>query len=147
MTQSLNESNAARFGRACISCSTSEVAPSAHRTRSGITIVELLVAVTVLTVGVGGLLKNSASVAKQMGGGVRQTVAATIAQSRIDSLSSLSCAKLASASVATGTSTKRGVTETWAVTDGKNIKNISVIVNVIGRQIPLRYSTVIPCRD
>ena len=147
MTQSLNEPNAARSGRACIACSTPDVAPSARRTRSGITIVELLVAMTVLTVGVGGLIKNSASVATQMGGGVRQTVAATIAQSRIDSLSSLSCATLANAAVATGTSTKRGVTETWAVTDGKNVKNISVIINVIGRQIPLRYSTVIPCRD
>lgn len=147
MTLSLNESDSARSGCACITCSTPDVAPSAPRTRSGITIVELLVAVTLLTVGIGGLLKNSASVAKQMGGGVRQTVAATIAQSRIDSLSSLACATLAGASVATGTSTKRGVTETWAVTDGKNVKNISVIINVIGRQIPLRYSTVIPCRD
>jgi hypothetical protein len=115
--------------------------------RPGITLVEILIAVTVLTVGVGGLLKNSASVATQMGGGMRQTVAATVAQSRVDSLSSLSCATLANASVATGTSTKRGVTETWAVTDGRNVKNIIVTISVVGRRNPIRYNTVIPCRD
>ena len=39
----------------------------------------ILVAVVMLTVAVGGLLGSSAAVANQMGGGVRQTVAAGVA--------------------------------------------------------------------
>ena len=148
VTQSSSTPDSAPFVDACDVASASEILPSQRRRkRSGITIVELLVAITVLTVGVTGLLTSAASVEKQMGGGVRQTVASTIAQSRIDSLTSLSCATLANASVATGTATKRGVTETWSVTDGKNIKNISVAVKIIGRKNTLNYLTVIPCRD
>ena len=50
-----------------------------RRTRTGVTLVEILVAVVMLTVAVGGLLTSSAAVANQMGGGVRQTVAAGVA--------------------------------------------------------------------
>lgn len=127
--------------------SSNECAPAVRKDRRGLTLVEILIAVTLLTVGVGGILKNSAGIAKGMGGGMRQTVAATVAQSRIDSLTSLSCATLANATVANGTSTKRGVTETWSVVDGRNVKTINVVIKVLGRVKPLNYSTVIPCRD
>ena len=115
--------------------------------RAGITVVEIVVAVMILSVGVGGLLSSSASIATGMGSGARQTVAASIADARIDSLTSLSCATLSNASVASGSRTLRGVTETWSVTDGKNVKNINVTVKIIGRKNNLLYTTVIPCRD
>lgn len=117
------------------------------RARSGVTLVEVIISIIMITVGVMGLLGSAASVSTQMGGGVRQTVAASIAQSRIDSLSSLACAQLAVAGVASGTSTKRGVKETWSVTDGKNVKTIVVQITIPKRTNPLNYSTVIPCRD
>ena len=118
-----------------------------RRSRTGITLVEILIAITMIAIGVVGLLGSAASVETQMGGGVRQTVAASIAQARIDSLSSLSCATLQNAAVASGTSVRRGVTETWAVTDGRNIKTIAVTILVPRRANSLKYSTVIPCRD
>ena len=115
--------------------------------RSGLTLVEILISVVMLTVGVMGLLGSTAAVAKQMGGGVRQTVAATVAQARIDSLTSLSCSKLTLAGVASGTSTTRGVVEKWTVTDGKNVKSIAVEITIPRRTSKLLYTTVIPCRD
>ena len=116
------------------------------RIRDGVTLIEILVAIVMLTVAVGGLLGSSAAVANQMGGGVRQTVAAGVAQARLDSLTSLSCAQLA-AGAATGNSTTRGVRESWAVTDGRNIKTIAVNINIPRRTRTLVYSMVIPCRD
>ena len=120
---------------------------AASRPRRGLTLVEILISVIMLTVGVMGLLGSTAAVAKQMGGGVRQTVAATVAQARIDSLTSLSCASLTLAGVASGTSTSRGIAEKWTVTDGKNVKSIAVEITIPRRATKLLYTTVIPCRD
>ena len=117
------------------------------RRRSGLTLVEILISIVMIAVGVMGLLGSSASVATQMGGGVRQTVAASIAEARIDSLTSLACAQLAVAGVASGTKTTRGIVETWSVTDGRNIKTIAVQIKIPRRTNTLQYSTVIPCRD
>lgn len=122
------------------------VVVKASRPRDGITLVEILVAVVMLTVAVGGLLSSSAAVANQMGGGVRQTVAASVAQARLDSLTSLSCAQLGGGA-ATGKSSTRGVQESWTVTDGRNIKTIAVNIQIPRRTNTLVYSMVIPCRD
>ncbi|GAB1344922.1 type IV pilus modification PilV family protein [Gemmatimonas sp.] len=116
------------------------------RPRDGITLFEILIAIIMLTVAVGGLLGSSASVARQMGGGGSQTLAASLAQARLDSLTSLSCAQLA-AGAASGSTTQRGVQESWTVTDGRNIKTIDVRINVPRRTNQLRYQMVIPCRD
>ncbi len=121
-------------------------APTVARSRDGVSLVEILIAVVMLTVAVGGLLGSSAAVATQMGGGVRQTVAAGVAQARLDSLTSLSCAQLA-AGAATGSSATRGVKESWTVTDGRNIKTIAVNIQIPRRTRTLVYSMVIPCRD
>ncbi|MCO4098764.1 MAG: hypothetical protein HEQ38_05015 [Gemmatimonas sp.] len=116
------------------------------RPRDGITLMEVLIAVIMITVAVGGLLGSSASVARQMGGGGSQMVAASLAQARLDSLTSLSCAQLA-AGAASGNTTQRGVRESWTVTDGRNIQTIDVRVRVPRRVNELRYQMVIPCRD
>ena len=118
----------------------------ARRPRDGVTLVEILVAVVMLTVAAGGLMSSSAAVANQMGGGVRQTVAASVAQARLDSLTSLSCAQLG-AGAATGSSSTRVVQESWTVTDGRNIKTIAVNIQIPRRANTLVYSMVIPCRD
>ena len=115
--------------------------------RCGITLIEVLISIVMIAIGIMGLLGSSASVATQMGGGVRQTVAASIAQNRIDSLTSIACSQLAVAGVASGTSVKRGITETWSVADGRNVKTIVVQITIPKRVNPLNYSTVIPCRD
>lgn len=116
------------------------------RPRHGMTLFEVLISVIMLAVAVGGLLGSSASVARQMGGGSAQMVAASLAQARLDSLTSLSCAQLA-AGASSGGTLQRGVRESWTVTDGRNIKTIDVRIRVPRRTNELRYQMVIPCRD
>ena len=103
-----------------------------------------------LVVAVGGLVSTSASVTQQIGSGMAQTLAASIAQARLDSLSSLACQELAT-SAASGSVDHEGVQESWTVADGRNIKTIAVNVTIAPRGpmhvVPLRYQTIVPCRD
>ena len=115
------------------------------RARRGSSLVETMVAMLLIGVGVSGTLGSAGAVARDMGGGMRQTVAASLAQARLDSLASLSCAQL-SATVA-GTATTRGVHEIWTVTDGRNTKTITVTLTLPTATRQPTYSTVIPCRD
>ena len=116
-----------------------------RRVRRGVTLVEILVAIIMVVVAFGGAMGTAGAVARQMGGGSRQTIAATLAQARLDSLASLSCAQLTNG--LTGTSTTRGVKEVWTVTDGRNVKTLSVTLTIPKRVQKPVYSTVIPCRD
>ena len=120
-------------------------ARTGKRARRGITLVEILVSVVLLTVAAGGAMKAAGGVATQMGGGARHTTAASLAQTRLDSLSSLSCAQLTNGLY--GTATHRGVQETWNVYDGRNIKMLTVTLTIPRRTQQPVYTTVIPCRD
>jgi Tfp pilus assembly protein PilV len=111
------------------------------------TIVELMVAVFLLGVGLIGLAGSSFVVGKQLRGSHLQSTAALVAQSRLDSLASVSCKLLAPSGTQTGTAITMGVTENWSVADGKNIKTIVDTVRFAGRVRPLVYRSVIPCRD
>ena len=124
----------------------SNIARPQKRARRGITLVEMLVATTMISVAALGLLGLSGSIAGQAGSGMRHTIAAGVAQARLDSLTSLSCASLAGGA-ATGTATNRGIKETWSVVDGRNIKTINVSVKIPRRTSALTYQTIVPCRD
>lgn len=114
--------------------------------RDGFTIVEIIVAIMVLSIGVLGLAATAAVVQKQMGSGERQAAAAAIAQSRFDKLTSINCK---SANLVGGNATWRNghVTETWTVTDLTNIKQITETITITGYNNPLVYTTYIPCRE
>jgi type IV pilus modification protein PilV len=89
--------------------------------RAGFTLVELLVAMMVFAVGMLGLAATAASVTRMMGGAKRQTIAAAVAQSRLEKIRSSPCASLTS-----GSETVRGITNTWtitAVSRGMNVKD------------------------
>lgn len=79
--------------------------------RAGFTLVELLVAMMVFAVGMLGLAATAGSVTRMMGGAKRQTLAATVAQSRLEKIRSSPCASLVS-----GNETVRGITNTWTIT-------------------------------
>ena len=74
----------------------------------GFTIVELMVAVVVMVIGIMGLAGTAAMVSRLIGGGAHQTIAANVAQSRIESLRSVRCAAITS-----GSATTRNVRERW----------------------------------
>lgn len=82
--------------------------PGRNRSRSGFTLVELIVAMLMLTIGLLGLAGVGAVVLKQMKGGTYQTIAASIAQSRFEQFEGDPCA-----SITSGSATVRGMTETW----------------------------------
>ncbi len=115
--------------------------------RRGMTLIELMVAMVLLGVGVLGMAGLSLTVSKQFGTGARQADAALIVQSRIDSISTVSCQTLAPSGPVSGTAVTRGVTERWTITDGNDIKTIVDTVTFKGRVRPLAYQSIIPCRD
>lgn len=115
-----------------------------QQVRRGFTIIEVLVSCVMLLVAVSALLGSSGAVAREVGGGNAQTLAATMAQARLDSLTSLSCTQLQASG---GSRTFRGVQEVWSVTDGKNIKTLDVRLTIPRRSNQLRYRMVVPCRD
>ncbi|MDQ6887043.1 MAG: prepilin-type N-terminal cleavage/methylation domain-containing protein [Gemmatimonadota bacterium] len=83
----------------------------ARPARHGFTIVELLVAVMIMSIGVLGLASTAAVVNRQMGGGARRAQSAAVAQSRFETLRSTPCA-----SIVTGTASTSGITERWVAT-------------------------------
>jgi prepilin-type N-terminal cleavage/methylation domain-containing protein len=95
------------------------------RTRAGFTIVEMIVAIMVFTIGVLGLAGTAAYVARQMNGGMQQTLAATIAQSRIDSIAGTGCR-----AVAGGTATNKGISERWTVDRPANFNVLRITEQV-----------------
>jgi prepilin-type N-terminal cleavage/methylation domain-containing protein len=84
---------------------------AALRARSGFTIIELVVAMFIMTVGVLALATGSAGVAKQMRAGNQAALAAVIGQGRLETIRSLGCSSLSD-----GTATTRGMTEKWTIT-------------------------------
>lgn len=102
--------------------------PVGRPARTGFTLVELIVAMLMLTIGLLGLAGVGAVVLKQMKGGTNQTIAASIAQSRFEQMEGDGCA-----SVISGTATVRGMTETWTVASmGLRAKSVYDTVSFVG---------------
>ena len=115
---------------------------SGAKSRAGFTIVELIVAMIVFAVGVLGLAATAASVTRLMGGATRQTIAANIAQSRLEKLRASPCGTLTN-----GADTTRGVVSAWTVqpvTRGVNVTE-TVIFPTQGGNRTRTYKTTLPC--
>lgn len=115
--------------------------------RTGMSLVEMLVAIILLGVGLLAMAALSVVVNAQTRNARSQQVAAMVVQSRLDSLSSIRCAALAPSGTQSGTTVTRGVTEKWSVTDGNDVKIIRDTVTFAARKNPLAYVSLIPCRD
>lgn len=120
---------------------------SRPKARAGFTIIEVMVAMIILTVGLLGLASTSGFVAKQMGRGSYQSVAASIAQSRFDSLASVACPNLPASGSVRRTSTQRSVTETYTISDSNDTKFVIDSISFPGRTRALEYRSYISCRD
>jgi prepilin-type N-terminal cleavage/methylation domain-containing protein len=128
-----------------ISMRARHAAARAGLTRAGFTLVEMMVAVMILTVGLLGMVSTSGHVVRQVTGGRQQTVAANVVQSRLEWMRTLPCA---SYTVEKNVIT-RGVRETWR--PGATVNNVLAIdyvakypVNGIEKKQELRV--MIPCR-
>ena len=109
--------------------------------RYGFTIIELLVAIVILTVGLLALAGTAGLVASHVGDGGRLTSAAQAARSIIDSLATRDCATIAS-----GTST-RGVSVSWTASRDSSAVTIDVAVGSRLRHGSRRdaYQAIVPC--
>jgi len=116
--------------------------------RKGMTIIEVIVAMLILTFGLLSMAGFSLTMTRQMKWSGRQETAALLVQSRIDSVASIHCQDLAPGGVTqSGTLTRLGVTETWYISDGNDIKVLLDTVTFKPRTVPLVYRSIIPCRD
>lgn len=110
--------------------------------RKGFTLVELMVAMMLFSVGILALASTSAVVVRQLGDASNMSVAATVAQARIERLRTASCTTSQADSVAA-----RGVMATWVVTPMTRSAQIDVTVRYNTRQ-GLRqqsYRSMVPC--
>ncbi|MGH7665228.1 MAG: type IV pilus modification PilV family protein [Gemmatimonadaceae bacterium] len=114
-----------RAGNAATGC---RLPAGVSRGRDGFTLVELIVAIVILSIGVLGLASTAAVVTRQMSGGAQQTLAANVAQSRFERLRSVNCSQLAIPS--TGSATGRGMSETWTLAAGAS-RNPSITAVVL----------------
>lgn len=108
----------------------------------GFTLVELLVSVLVLSIGLLALTGASAVVARQIGGGARMALAASIAESRFERLRAQDCATLAA-----GASASRGIEERWTVSRVPGALDISDTVMLSlhrGRRVYV-FEALLPC--
>jgi len=111
------------------------------------TIIEVIVAMMILTFGLLGMAGFSMTVTKQFKSSTKQEAAALMVQSRIDSVASIRCQALAPSGPQTGTLVNLGVTENWVIADGNDIKILTDTVTFSPRTRPLVYRSIIPCRD
>jgi Tfp pilus assembly protein PilV len=111
------------------------------------TIIEVIVAMMILTFGLLGMAGFSLTVTKQFKASTKQEAAALMVQSRIDSVASIRCQALAPSGPQTGTLVNLGVTENWVIADGNDIKILTDTVTFSPRTRPLVYRSIIPCRD
>ena len=117
------------------------------RNRKGLSIIEVIIAMIVLTFGLLGMAGFSMTLTKQFKASTKQETAALLVQSRIDSVASIRCQALAPSGNETGTQTVLGVTEKWVIADGNDIKVLTDTVTFTPRVRPLVYRSIIPCRD
>ena len=117
------------------------------RNRKGLSIIEVIIAMIVLTFGLLGMAGFSLTVTKQFKASTKQETAALMVQSRIDSVASIRCQALAPVTTQTGTLTQLGVTEKWLIADGNDIKILIDSVTFSPRKRALEYRSIIPCRD
>ena len=116
-----------------------------RRKRRGMTLIEVMIAIIVLSIGIMGLAGTASYVAQQMGGANAQTIAAALATKVSDSLSARRCSALVS-----GSQTKRGVTISWTVDDSTRTRWVSSQVQYKPKRGPVKtvnYMTVIQCPD
>ena len=95
--------------------------------RRGFTLVEVMVAIVILSIGVLGLAATAGVVVRQMTGAVHQSVASTVAYSRMEKIRTSNCVAMKDSS---GTATTRNVQEKW------------VIVGTAGSHALLVYDTI-----
>jgi Tfp pilus assembly protein PilV len=110
------------------------------------TLVEMLVAVVILSVGLLGLVGTAGIVTRQVGGGAKQSLVAQILANRLETLRSLGCTRIGDS----GTSTTRGITESWV--KGATVNQVLSVTTTITYRLAGNdaktetYVLTVPCQ-
>ncbi len=90
----------------------------------GFSLIELVVAILILTVGILGLAATAGQVTKMVGWGGRYGASAVVASAQLEQLRATPCASLA----ASGTATKGIYSLSWTVTTNGNLRTLTLTV-------------------
>jgi type II secretory pathway pseudopilin PulG len=121
--------------------------PRARKVRKGVTLVELIVAVTILMLGLLSIVGISASISRSLGQARMESLAATAAQSRFELLAGTACASMTLGSVTQ--TVARNLTERYMVADGGNNTRVlrDTVSWVAGKTTRrVAFQSLIPCR-
>ena len=122
-------------------------AKRATSARRGVTLIELLVAMTILSVGLMAIAGVSGSITRSLGESRSETLAATAAMARFERVAGTQCSSLTLNSVTSVSS--RNITEKYIVTDaGNNTRQIIDSVSWKTRRGTrvAAFTTLLPCR-
>jgi prepilin-type N-terminal cleavage/methylation domain-containing protein len=96
------------------------------KNRSGFTIVEIVVAIVILSVGLLGLVTTAALVSRMIAQGQRYSMATTLANRRFEMLAAKHCNALGSG----GNDTVGRITMTWTVTNVNSAGGRRIVMTV-----------------
>lgn len=117
------------------------------RPRRGVTLVELIVAITILTVGILGFVASAGYLTRGLSGASSDTVAAVYGQSSIEELAGTACLTIPLNTVKVTTS--RGITRRSRVTNNGN-NTLAVLDSLSWRHRGVTrvatFQTILPCR-
>jgi len=115
--------------------------------RRGVTLIELLIAMTILSIGLMAIAGVSGSITRSLGESRNETLAATAAMARFEKVAGTQCSSL---TLNTSTTvTNRNITETWiVVANGNNTLLVTDSVSWITRRGTrmAAFTTLLPCR-
>lgn len=122
-------------------------ADAAFQSRAGTTMIELIVALAIISVGLFALSAGAALVARLDGGATIQSRAATVAATRLEQLRGMSCT-----SITAGADTTRAIISTWTtktITNAATVRGVTVNLTVqyptTGGVRTQAYRTILSC--
>ena len=117
--------------------------------RRGFTLVEVMVAIVILSIGILGLAATAGVVVRQMTGAVHQSVASTIAYSRMERIRAGNCVAMKDSSGPAAGVVTRNVTEFWKITGtpGSHMLLVSdsIVYMVRGQKKWQKFNSEYPC--
>lgn len=113
-----------------------------YQSQRGFTLVELLVAVVLFSIGLLALVGGSAVMMNTLGDSQSKTIAAAVAESRFEKIRATACASRTS-----GSAVSRGVTETWTRAPLARADDVTVTVQLTGRHRTQTqtFQSYLPC--